>query len=95
MFEAASLKTALIMFEGDYANIFKPNIHFIELKKDFSNIEFVIEKIKDDDFLQKMVDRTYEDIVESGNYSYEKFIKEFDEMLSTYSQTLFYKIFVY
>jgi len=81
MFEAASLKTALVMFEGDYGDIFKPDIHFIELKKDFSNINDVLKKIKDDDFLQNMVDRTYKDIAENDKYSYKNFIKEFDEIV--------------
>ena len=29
-----------------------------------------------------MVDRTYKDIVESGKYSYKKFIKEFDNLIN-------------
>ena len=69
------------MFEGDYGDIFKPDIHFIELKKDFSNINDVLKKIKDDDFLQNMVDRTYKDITENDKYSYKNFIKEFDEIV--------------
>tara|TARA_B100000989_G_scaffold58902_1_gene40118 strand:- start:6298 stop:7398 length:1101 start_codon:yes stop_codon:yes gene_type:complete len=81
MFEAIVYKTALIMFEGYYNDILHPNIHFIELKRDFSNIDEVLKKIKDDCFLQNMVDRTYKEIVESEKYSYKSFIKKFDNLL--------------
>ena len=37
--------------------------------------------LQDDDFLQEMVDRTYEDIVESGKYSYKAFISTCDEVV--------------
>ena len=81
MFEAAKLGTVLIMFEGEYKNIFKANIHYIELKKDYSNLDEVLEKVKDDVFLQNMADRTYKDIVESGKYSYKKFIEFVDSII--------------
>tara|TARA_B100000989_G_scaffold58902_1_gene40116 strand:- start:3787 stop:4848 length:1062 start_codon:yes stop_codon:yes gene_type:complete len=81
MFEAAILGTVLIMYPGNYAGVFKKNIHYIELQKDFSNIEDVMKKVNDNDFLQKMADRTYTDIIESGQYSYKSFISEFDDCL--------------
>lgn len=81
MFEAIKLRTVLIMYEGKYRGIFKPNIHYIELKKDHSNIESVIEKIKDDDYLQNMADRAYTDIIENSNYTYKDFIEYFDSVV--------------
>lgn len=81
MFEAVSCGTVLIMYPGCYKDIFIPNVHYIELKKDFSNIKEVIEKIKDDEYLQKIADRAYEDLIKTGKYSYKTFIKLFDNML--------------
>ena len=81
MFEATTLGTVLIMYEGKYKGIFEPNIHYIELKKDHSNMNDVIEKIKDDEYLQNMANRAYKDIIESGKYSYENFIKYFDSIV--------------
>ena len=78
MFEAAMCGTVLVMYPGEYNGIFKKDIHYIELQPDFSNIEEVMSKIQDDDFLQKMSDRTYNDIVKSGKYSYKSFIKKVD-----------------
>ena len=75
MFEAIKCNCVLIMFPGNYNNILKANIHYIELQKDFSNIEDVMKKVHDDEFLQNIADRAYTDIVESGKYSFQYFIK--------------------
>ena len=40
MFEAISLGTVLVMFEGKYSNILKPDLHYISLKKDFFLCKF-------------------------------------------------------
>lgn len=82
MFEAIALKTALILFEGDYSGILKPELHYISLKKDFSNIDEVLSKLQDNQYLEELVNRAYDDIVASGKYSYQKFINEFDNFLS-------------
>ena len=81
MFEAIMLGTVLVMYEGNYSNIFLSNIHYISLKRDHSNIEEVILKIKDDEYLQNMANRTYKDIVESGKYSYKTFINSVGNIL--------------
>ena len=83
MFEAISLGTVLVMYPGNYAGILKKDIHYIELQKDFSNIEDVMKKVQDDDFLQNMADRAYKDIIESGKYSYQKFINIFDNTIQS------------
>lgn len=83
MFEAAMCGTVLVMYPGTYNGVFKKDIHYIELQPDFSNIEEVMEKINNDDLLQKMSDRTYKDIVKSGKYSYESFIKFFDKTVES------------
>ena len=79
IFEAIRLRTALVLFEGSYSNAVLPNKHYIPLKKDFSNIDEVICKLKDDAFLQELTDRAYADIVASGKFSYKCFIEAFYE----------------
>ena len=81
MFEAALCGTVLVMYPGTYNNIFKKDVHYIELIPDFSNIEEVMKKIQDDDFLQEMSNRTYKDIVETGKYSYKNFITQIDKWI--------------
>lgn len=83
IFESILFKSALILFEGSYSGVVLPDIHFIPLKKDFSNFEEVLAKLLDDEFLQQMVDRAYRDIIESQKYSYQAFIRDFDETLES------------
>ncbi len=77
-FESAALRTVMILFEGAYSGILKPWKHYIPLKKDFSNFDEVLSVLKDNVFLQKMADRTFEEIALNPEYSYETFIKYFD-----------------
>ncbi|GGI80151.1 hypothetical protein [Legionella impletisoli] len=69
VFEAAATRTPMIMFPGEYSGVCKPGEHYIVLEKDFSNLEDVLEKISDNDYLQELADRTYSDLIESDLYS--------------------------
>jgi hypothetical protein len=80
-FEAAALRTAMILFEGNYSGILKPWQHYVPLKKDFSNIEEVVAAIKDAGLLQTIADRTYREIAMNPLYSYQHFIAGFDDMI--------------
>ncbi|MBC5793616.1 hypothetical protein H5968_00190 [Sphaerospermopsis sp. LEGE 00249] len=82
VFEAIALKTALILFEGNYSGVIQPDIHYLSLKKDFSNIDDVISKLNDDIYITEITNRAYKDIIKSGKYSYRKFINEFDKFVS-------------
>ena len=82
IFEAIALKTALVLFEGKYSGVIQPDIHYIPLKKDFSNVDEVLEKLDDLKCLEEMTGKAYEDVIASGNYSYRHFIEEFDALVS-------------
>jgi hypothetical protein len=45
--EAAGTGTVQILFEGDYDGYFKPDQHYIPLRKDFRNADDAIAKFKD------------------------------------------------
>jgi len=69
VFEAAAAKACMVMFEGEYSGVCQPNVHYIPLKKDFSNIEEVLNKVKDDELLQSITDRAHQDLIASGLYA--------------------------
>ncbi len=69
-FEAAITKTCQVLVEGNYGGIFKPGVHFIEVKRDFSNLDEVIHLLKDDAYCRKIAENAYRDIVVSGMFSY-------------------------
>lgn len=73
--EAAMTKTCQVLIEGDYAGILKPNIHYIEIKKDFSNLSDVLQKIQNKRLCKSIAQRTYHDIVISGKYTYRRHVE--------------------
>jgi hypothetical protein len=81
VFEAIALRTALVLFEGGYSNVIAPDVHYIPLKKDFSNVGEVLAKLEDLAYLERITERAYADVIASGNYSYRTLAWLFDEAL--------------
>ena len=81
MFEAISLKTVLIMYEGYYSGILKADQHYIALKKDFSNIDDVLNKLQNDKFLQEFADKAYLDIVLNEKLTYKWLLSFIDDCI--------------
>lgn len=77
-FEAAAMRTAMVLYEGGYSGVLTPWQHYIPLRKDFGNIADVIAALRDVAGLQKMVDRTFSEIASSGAWSYRSFVSRFD-----------------
>lgn len=80
-FESAALRTVMVLYVGDYSGILKPWQHFVPLEKDFSNFREVLNFINNDQDMQSMADRTFEEIASNSLYSYEHFIQQFDDVI--------------
>ena len=79
IFEAIRLRTALVLFEGAYSGVVKPDLHYIPLRKDYANIDEVFSKLQDFDFLEALTQRAYDDVIASGEYSYRRFVEGVDQ----------------
>jgi hypothetical protein len=73
--EACATRTCQVLVEGDYNGILKPGVHYVELKRDFSNLDAVAESIRQDGARRETTERAYRDVVLSGANSYERFVK--------------------
>nr|WP_246191502.1 glycosyltransferase [Aureimonas leprariae] len=82
IFEAIRLRTALILFEGEYSGVVQPDVHYIPLKRDYSNFDEVVRKVRDVGYLEELTDRAYREIFESGRWSYRAFAEDFSRYLS-------------
>ena len=80
-FEAAAVHACQILFEGRYSGILKPMVHYIPLRKDFSNIEEVIRLYRDEGIRRELTENCYRDLIASEAYGYRRFIEKFDEGL--------------
>lgn len=72
--ESCATRTCQILVEGEYNGILAPGVHYIELKRDFSNLRQVLEDVCSDHLREKITTRAYKDIVESGLYTYRTFV---------------------
>lgn len=73
--EACVTHTCQILIEGEYNGILKAGQHYIELKRDFSNIDQVMDLVKKDTLRSEITQCAYRDIVESGQYTYRSFVQ--------------------
>lgn len=81
-FEAAAFRVCQILFEGGYSGILKPMVHYIPLKKDFSNFDEALKRFKDPATRRDLTEKAYRDLIHSGRYSYKRFIRSFDKELA-------------
>jgi hypothetical protein len=88
VFEAAVMRTPMILFTGRYSGLIEPDEHYIELKKDFSNIDAVLARLDDLDSLGRMADRAYDRLVGSGEFSYRTFVKLIDDTIARKAQEI-------
>ena len=78
VFEAAALGTVLVMLESDYGGVVTAGEHYIPVRADFSNVEDVIDQLRDVQRLTEVADAAHEHLIASGSWSYESFIVQVD-----------------
>lgn len=81
LFEAIAARTVLVLFEGAYSGVVRAGEHYIALRKDGSNLEQVFSLLGDDDYVDRMVQRAYDDIIGSGKHNYQSFVRWVDETI--------------
>jgi hypothetical protein len=81
-FEAAALEVCQILYPGSYSGAMEPMRHYIPLEKDFSNFDEAVERFRDADLRRELTENARRDLIESGEYSYERLVSGFDEVLA-------------
>ena len=66
--EAAGCKTLQILTEGDYGGYFLPNIHYISINKDLSNLNECLSLIKNKNFCKKIIENSYQTVLNKLTY---------------------------
>ncbi len=69
-FEPIGTKTCQILLTGDYNGILQPNIHYIAVQKDLSNIDDAITQFRDESYRARMVEETYEYVMSEHTYAH-------------------------
>jgi len=56
-----------------HLSTYHADVHYIPIRRDFSNLEVVMERIEDVNKLQRILDNAQRDLIESGEYTYQRF----------------------
>jgi len=83
VFEAIRLRTALVLFEGEYSGVIKPHEHYIPLKHDYSNVDEVFAMLENVPYLNELTERAYRDVILPGTYSYRRFVAGVDRHIDS------------
>ena len=76
VFECAMAQTCQILVEGRYNGILQPDIHYIPLKPDYSNIDDILSSLDDEERRERICKRAFDDLIGSGKYSYQQFVAD-------------------
>lgn len=68
-FEAMGTKTVQILLPGRYNDMLEAGVHYIELQRDFGNLEQVLETLFDESAYTKIAERAYADALASHTYT--------------------------
>jgi hypothetical protein len=81
IFEAAALRTLMVNYPGDYSGRLIAWRHYVPLAKDHSNIEEVVQVIKDPERAQKIIDAAYREVACNHNNTFQAMVTHFDRVV--------------
>ena len=81
LFECAASRVCMILYRDSYQGIFVADRNYIALEKDFSNIDQVLNQMKDQQLVNNIIDNTYKDIILSNHWHFKLFFEDFDKFL--------------
>jgi hypothetical protein len=74
--EACATRTCQVLVEGEYDGVLKPDVHYIPVRRDFSNLDEVLASLDDEARRVRIVENAYRDVVGSGGYSYQRLVRD-------------------
>jgi len=80
-FEAAALRTLMILYPGSYSGILEPWRHYVPLERDHSNIDEVVTLLRDPGRAQEIIDAAYYEVAMNPAYSFRSMVETFDNDL--------------
>ena len=80
-FEAAALRTVMVLYPGEYSHRLEPWRHYIPLEKDHSNMDEVVNALRDGKVVDEMTERAFQEVALAPENGYAAFAKRVDEAL--------------
>lgn len=82
-FEAAALRTLLVMYEGEYSGRMQPWRHYIPLKKDHSNYSEVVTALADTERVNEIIEAAYREVACNPRNTFKAFVEKFDDAIAS------------
>lgn len=81
-FEAAALRTLMVMYPGEYGGLLEPGRHYALLEPDHANIEDVVDIIRSPARATPIIERAYREIAGNDDLSFAGLSRHFDRVVS-------------
>lgn len=75
IFEAISARSISVLYEGHYSGVLTPGEHYLPLRQDGKNLPEIFSFLKEGKKVDAMAQKAYDDIIASGKYSYDQWIR--------------------
>jgi hypothetical protein len=79
--EACATRTAQILVEGDYNGVLSEGRHYLPLKRDFSNLDDVLDVVASEPERERLAAQAYGDVVASGRWTYRHLVEDVEAAL--------------
>jgi hypothetical protein len=76
--EACATRTCQVLLEGHYNGVLRPWDHYIPIRKDYGNVQQALDALCDDALVDRIAENAYRDVVESGRWSYRRFVADIE-----------------
>jgi len=81
-FEAAALRTLMILYEGHYSGVLQPWRHYVPLQRDHGNMAEVARVLRDPARAQEIVDRAFREVAQNPAYTFKAMVGLVDRVMS-------------
>ncbi|MBL8673216.1 MAG: glycosyltransferase family 1 protein, partial [Alphaproteobacteria bacterium] len=80
-FEAAALRTLMILYPGNYSGVLEAGRHYVQLRHDHANMAEVVALLRDRDRAQKIIDQAYREVACAEQWQSAALTRHFDAVL--------------
>lgn len=80
-FEAAALRTLMILYEGRYADRLVPWRHYVPLRKDHSNMDEVVSVLRDPERANAIIDQAYREVALAPENNFAALARQMDDVI--------------
>jgi hypothetical protein len=74
--EACMTETCQILIEGGFNGILQPWVHYIPVRKDYSDVDAALDALGDKAAVARMVAAAHRDVVETDRWTYRRFVAQ-------------------